>query len=154
MAGRGMGERFGAAVVRAARAWVGTPYRHGASAVGAGADCLGLIRGVWRAVYGREPEAAPPYGPDGDGWAEAAALRAALGRHADETPVETAVAGDVLLMRLGARGPAKHLAVLATDAGGAPTMIHAYSGVGVVESPLGETWARRIVAAFRLREAR
>ena len=37
-----------AAVVAAARRWLGTPYRHQASVRGEGADCLGLVRGVWR----------------------------------------------------------------------------------------------------------
>ena len=55
---------------RARRArWIGTPYRHQASLQGVGCDCLGLVRGVWRALVGDEPEQAPPYAPD---WAEAA----------------------------------------------------------------------------------
>ncbi|MFZ2468534.1 MAG: peptidase, partial [Parvibaculum sedimenti] len=45
-----------AAVVAAARAWIGTPYRHQASCKGAGADCLGLVRGLWREFHGAEPE--------------------------------------------------------------------------------------------------
>jgi NlpC/P60 family putative phage cell wall peptidase len=53
-------ERRAAALIEARR-WIGTPYRHGASARGAGADCLGLIRGVWRALYGAEPETPPAY---------------------------------------------------------------------------------------------
>ena len=36
--------------------WIGTPYRHQASLKGVGCDCLGLVRGVWRAVIGAEPE--------------------------------------------------------------------------------------------------
>ena len=51
-----------------ARDWIGTPYRHQASCAGAGADCLGLIRGVWRQLYGHEPAAVPAYTPD---WSEA-----------------------------------------------------------------------------------
>lgn len=35
-----------AAIVAEARRWLGTPYRHQASVIGAGADCLGLVRGV------------------------------------------------------------------------------------------------------------
>jgi NlpC/P60 family putative phage cell wall peptidase len=152
MADRGLDEDGGAAVVRAARTWIGTPYRHRASHVGAGADCLGLVRGVWRTIYGVEPEAVPYYGSDGDGAADEASLRAALARHAGEIPVAEAAPGDLLLIRLGARGPAKHLAILAEDGARAPSIIHAYSGVGVVESPLGETWRKRIAAAFRLPE--
>jgi hypothetical protein len=51
------------------RDWIGTPYQHQTSLKGVGCDCLGLVRGVWRAVIGAEPERAPPYAP---GWAEAA----------------------------------------------------------------------------------
>ena len=56
-------------IVAETRAWIGTPYRHQASLKGVGCDCLGLVRGVWRATIGDEPECAPPYAPD---WAEAA----------------------------------------------------------------------------------
>ena len=47
-------------IVAAARRWIGTPYRHQASLIHVGCDCLGLVRGVWREVIGDEPEAAPP----------------------------------------------------------------------------------------------
>ncbi len=68
-------------IVAEALSWVGTPYRHQASLKGVGCDCLGLIRGVWRDLYGAEPEAAPAYTPD---WAEAKGgetLAAAARRH-------------------------------------------------------------------------
>ena len=55
-------------IVAETRGWIGTPYRHQASLKGIGCDCLGLVRGVWRAVIGEEPERAPAYAPD---WAEA-----------------------------------------------------------------------------------
>jgi len=51
-------------VVEAARLWLGTPYRHRASTLGAGCDCLGLLRGVWRSLYGDEPAAVPAYRAD------------------------------------------------------------------------------------------
>ena len=54
-------------IVVAARGWLGTPYRHQASRKGAGCDCLGLVRGVWRELVGPEPARLPPYTPD---WAE------------------------------------------------------------------------------------
>ena len=50
-----------AAIVAAARGWIGTPYRHQASLKGVGCDCLGLVRGVWREVVGPEPEPLRPY---------------------------------------------------------------------------------------------
>ena len=68
-------------IVAEARAWIGTPYRHQASLAGVGADCLGLVRGVWRGLNGRDAEAPPPYSRD---WAEALGeetLIAAADRH-------------------------------------------------------------------------
>lgn len=135
---------FQAAVVAEARAWLGTPYVHQASCRGAGADCLGLVRGIWRAVVGPEPAALPPYTPD---WGEAggrevlaeAALRWLVPAAAGAAP------GDVLLFRMRPGAVAKHLGVQA----GPDTFVHAYSGRGVVESPLSGPWARRIAGRFR-----
>ena len=137
-----------AALLAEARSWIGTPYRHQASLKGAGCDCLGLIRGLWRARHGAEPETLPAYGPD---WAESRgdeALWLALGRHLRPAgPVPQP--GDVLLFRMRAGSVAKHLGVL-SDTGPSPHFIHAYCGHGVVESPLSRPWARRIVARFDL----
>ena len=48
------------AIVAEALAWLGTPYRHQGARKGVGCDCLGLVRGVWRAVYGDNPEEPGP----------------------------------------------------------------------------------------------
>jgi NlpC/P60 family putative phage cell wall peptidase len=126
--------------------WLGTPYRHQAGVKGAGADCLGLIRGVWREVVGREPEAPPPYTAD---WMETSGDEQ-LWRAADRllSPGVGDHPGEVLLFRMERRSPAKHLAILAGDGPNA-TIIHAYSGRSVIKSPFGESWRRRVVAAFR-----
>ncbi|MCB1342081.1 MAG: peptidase [Pseudooceanicola sp.] len=132
-------------IVALARGWIGTPYRHQASCAGAGCDCLGLVRGVWRDLYGAEPEIPPAYAPD---WNEARreeALWAAALRHL--RPVPGLVPGRVLLFRMRETSVAKHLGIL-TVAGAAPRFVHAYSRVGVVESPLSAPWARRVVAVF------
>ncbi|MCA0202833.1 MAG: NlpC/P60 family protein [Proteobacteria bacterium] len=137
-----------AALVVEVRRWIGTPYVHQASVLGAGCDCLGLVRGLWRSLHGTEPEAPPPYGPD---WAEAGgdeALWQGLARHLRPAPGAPAP-GDVLLFRMRARSVAKHLGVL-TEAGPNARFIHAYCGHGVVESPLSQPWARRIVARFEM----
>ncbi|TDL79561.1 peptidase [Palleronia sediminis] len=135
-----------AAVVQAARGWIGTPYVHQASCRGAGCDCLGLIRGIWRELAGPEPVAVPPYSPD---WSEPqgeerlwSAARAVLRPASGPVPR----AGDILLFRMRAGAVAKHLGI-ATDGGS--RFVHAYSGHGVVESPLSEPWLRRIVARFQ-----
>lgn len=134
-------------VVSAARGWIGTPYLHQASVRGGGTDCLGLIRGVWREVRGTEPEAVPAYSRD---WAEASGqevLWSAARRHLMAKPVDQAAPGDVILFRMRDRGVAKHMGIQGEIGGGA-TVIHAYSGHAVVESPLSAPWARRIVARF------
>lgn len=134
----------GAEAAALAREWLGTPFCHRASLRGAGADCLGLLRGVWRGLYGCEAEAVPPYGQD---WAESgagAALRDALLRHLRPKPVAEAAVGDVLLFRLLRRGPAKHVGIQT----GPAQFVHAHAGHGVIEVPLNEPWRRRIVARF------
>lgn len=139
----------GAELVRRARAWIGTPYRHQASCRGAGTDCLGLILGLWREQFGQEPEAVPAYTAD---WAEPAAredLLAAAGRHLSVLSTEDARPGDVLVLRMHPMAIAKHMGVLAAAPEGHRTLIHAYSGHGVVESPLTPVWQRRIAGAFR-----
>lgn len=133
-------------VVAAARGWIGTPYVHQASVRGAGTDCLGLLRGVWREVLGAEPEAVPPYTRD---WSEPSGeevLWAAARRHLRPGRGEP---GDVLLFRMRAGSVAKHVGIAARVGPGA-SFVHAYSGHSVVESPLSAPWARRVVARFAL----
>ncbi|MEL6205876.1 MAG: NlpC/P60 family protein [Pseudomonadota bacterium] len=136
------------AIVSVARNWIGTPYRHQASRAGAGADCLGLVRGIWREVYGREPVTVPAYTPD---WTEPSgdeALWRAARRHLRQCDSgEEPRPGDLLLFRMREGRVAKHLGILSCI-GDRPAFIHAMSGHGVIESPLSTPWARRVVARF------
>lgn len=139
----------GARIVEIAHGWIGTPYRHQESCKGAGTDCLGLVRGVWREYLGPEPERPPAYTSD---WAEvpgggalAETLADAARRHLIEIAPDEAQPGDVLLFRMRAQGPAKHAAILSDGA----RMIHAYSGRAVVETALTSSWRARIAFAFR-----
>jgi NlpC/P60 family putative phage cell wall peptidase len=136
-----------AAIVAEARSWIGTPYRHQASLKGVGCDCLGLVRGVWRAVIGAEPEAAPPYSPD---WAEALGeetLAAAAARHLAPVALGEIEPGDVLLFRWRAHLPAKHAAILVEP----DRMVHAHDSAAVAEVYLASWWRRRLAFAFRFR---
>lgn len=134
-------------IVAIARSWIGTPYRHQASRQYAGTDCLGLLRGVWRALYGSEPEVVPPYTQD---WAEPQGdevlMRAAL-RYLVPCEPRGLEAGRVLLFRMKRGGIAKHIGICG-KAGAEPTFIHAYSGHSVTESPLSAPWQRKIAAQF------
>ncbi|GLQ10269.1 peptidase [Devosia yakushimensis] len=131
------------AVVSAARDWLGTPYRHQAATLGAGCDCLGLLRGVWRTLYGAEPVAVPPYRADMRDPAHAGALGAAA--ELLLVPAEGALAaGQVVLFRLSGMAEAKHCGILL----GPQRFIHAQERLGVVEANLTEAWARRVSGRF------
>lgn len=138
-----------ARLVAESRGWIGTPYLHRASCKGEGADCLGLIRGVWRAVVGAEPEGLPAYAPD---WAEAQrteTLAQAAGRHMRAVPLEAIRPGDVLLFRWRAHLPAKHTAILVAGGdGGEARMVHAHDGAAVAEVYLAPWWRRHLAYAF------
>ncbi|CAL8981435.1 hypothetical protein RHODGE_RHODGE_04387 [Rhodoplanes serenus] len=133
-----------ATIVAEARSWIGTPYRHQASVKGVGCDCLGLVRGIWRALHGDEPEPLPAYTPD---WAEATGrdtLLAAAGRHLITIAPDTARPGDVLLFRWRAGLPSKHAAIVTAP----DLMVHAHDGARVAEVVIAPWWRRRIAGAF------
>lgn len=127
-------------IVAATRAWLGTPYRHQAATLGAGCDCLGLLRGVWRTLYGDEPVVVPAYRADWRDTLHREQLRAVAARLL--RPAEHAAAGQVLLFRLG-RVP-RHCGVSV----GADRFIHAQEGLGVIEANLTEGWAKRITGRY------
>ncbi len=132
-------------IIAETHSWIGTPYRHQASLKGVGCDCLGLIRGVWRSVYGDEPEQIPGYSPD---WAEAGGqetLASAARRHLDEIDPLAVQPADILLFRWRALMPAKHAAILiASD-----RFVHAHDGAAVATAALSPWWRRRLAYAFR-----
>jgi NlpC/P60 family putative phage cell wall peptidase len=137
----------GALVVAAARSWIGTPYVHQASVRGCGADCLGLVRGVWREILHREPEAVPAYTMD---WSEPQGdeqLLHACRRIMQAKSLDDDALGDVLLFRMRDGSVAKHLG-LQSRIGANARFVHAYSGHGVIETSLTAPWYRRIVGRF------
>ncbi|WP_406649840.1 NlpC/P60 family protein [Aliisedimentitalea scapharcae] len=134
-------------IAQVARSWIGTPYRHQAATRGAGSDCLGLVRGVWREVVGQEPTAVPAYSMD---WSEPQGderLWRAARRYLKTKPLQHEAVGDVILFRMRSSAVAKHLGIVVEVAQHA-RFVHAYAGHGVVESPLSGPWRRRIVGRF------
>ena len=130
-------------VVYEAKKWLGTPYRHQGSKLGVGADCLGLVRGIWRELYGKEPEAPGPYAMD---WAEKGGedrLHDAALKHFTVSEAKP-VFGQLVLFRWNAEALAKHAGIMLSDT----SFIHAYSGIGVVESPLVPAWRKKIAGVF------
>lgn len=131
-------------VLAIAEKWLGTPYRHGASRLQVGCDCLGLIRGIWRELYGTEPEDAGIYSRD---WAELSRdepLIDAARRHMQLKPQSEMQAGDLLIFRWRDGVAAKHLGIVAEN----NRFIHAYEGHSVTLSALVPQWRQRIAAVF------
>lgn len=109
------------AIVREARAWIGTPFVWGQSQKGIGCDCKGLIQGVAREL----------------GLPEADTFYATFSQYRPDKPVpvsllkegmaavfdaaESPKPGDVLLLKVN--GKAQHLAIYCGE-----TAIHAQGG--------------------------
>ncbi len=142
-------------IVEVARGWIGTPYRHQGSLKDVATDCLGLIRGVWREIYGTEPEPITPYTAN---WAEESQtenLRDAARRHmielgADQVMtgdklLDLAQPGDLILLRVRDRGVAKHAAIISRPG----FIIHAYDRHAVMETAIPQAWRRRVAYAFQ-----
>jgi NlpC/P60 family putative phage cell wall peptidase len=134
-------------IVTAARAWLGTPYRHQAATLGAGCDCLGLIRGVWRTLYGSEPLTVPPYRADWRDTAHALTLLDAAETLLLRTsgPPEP---GQVLLFQLRRALAPKHCGIMVAP----DRFVHAQEQLGVVEANLTDGWRRRVAGLFEFPE--
>lgn len=131
-------------VVAIARRWRGTPYHDQASRRGAGCDCLGLIRGVWRELLGPERLTVPAYPRD---WGEAGreeVLAEAAKRVLIRIGVDQAGPGAVVLFRMRSGAIVKHCGILTAP----ERFIHAYERFGVIEEVLTTAWRRRIAFAF------
>ena len=130
-------------IIAAARAAIGTPFRHQGRTAGSGLDCVGLgahvlttlgIPYVDQEGYGRRPS---------EGRLEAAL---AGQPRLVKVPRSDLRAGDFLLMRFF-KAP-QHLAIFTGD-----TVIHAWETAGkVCEHRLDDAWKKRIVAVYRIVE--
>jgi len=149
MTGAGCGDApWRSRIVAAARSWLGTPYHHQASLRDVGCDCLGLVRGVWRDLYGDEPEETPPYAQH---WAQHAAsetLALAAARHLLTCEPAAARTGDVLLFRWRGHLPAAHCAILVEP----QRILHAHDGAAVSEVAFTGWWRRHCSHAFSFPE--
>lgn len=142
------GAQTRARVVCIVRGWIGTPYHHQASLKGTGTDCLGLVRGVWRELYGHDAETPPAYTPD---WAETGGREAmieAATRHMIPIAAGDVQEGDVVIFRLKSGMVAKHAGVMTSAA----SFVHAIEGAPVADVALSPWWRRRIAATFRFPE--
>jgi NlpC/P60 family putative phage cell wall peptidase len=102
---------------------------------------------VWRELLGPEPETPPAYTRD---WSEPQGeerLLAAGRSYLIPRSLDRPEPGDVLVFRMRENAVAKHIGIQART-GPEASFIHAYTGHGVIESPLSQAWSRRIAARF------
>lgn len=132
--------------MREAREWIGTPYVHQASVKGQGADCLGLVRGVWRKLHGCEPQKIPSYSPDWGEYGAREPLLEAARLWCQELSANEARAGDLIMFRWQGMSVTKHAGILS----GKGEFIHAYEKSGVVETTLGRHWRNHASGYFRI----
>ncbi len=132
-------------IIAEARSWVGTPYHHQASLKGVAVDCVGLVRGIFRKLYGFEPPERLDYSSDwGDSNGSEDVVNAAF-KYLEPVALEDMQPGDVVAVRWKKGRVAKHVMVL-TDNNMA---VHAYNRSPTTEIHLSDWWRRRIVYAFR-----
>jgi NlpC/P60 family putative phage cell wall peptidase len=133
-----------------ARSWIGTPYHHQAALEGVGCGCLGLVYGVWRGVYGGDPEHRAAFSRDCAETLREETLADAAGRHMISLALDSFEPGDHLLFAINDNAPAKHCAILVA----ADRMIHAIESHPVAEISLVPWWHNRLRFVFRFSEIR
>ncbi len=128
-------------VIAAARACIGTPFRHQGRLPGVGLDCagLGIVAAKAAGIDIKDFSGYPRTPFDG-----------MLKKMFDEQQFLRQVfinefePGDVLLMRISVAP--QHVAIYV----GNGYMIHSYSSLGkVVEQRIDDCWKKRIIAAYR-----
>lgn len=131
-------------LVRAARAYLGVPWRH-LGRTRAGVDCIGLVILAAADVGLSLPDPAP-YEREPQG----ARLLDGISAHARR--VASVKPGDILVFRMGVYGG--HVGIATTHrAYGVAGVLHAYAPRRhVVEQPMDGEMKRALVAVFRLAE--
>ncbi|MEP1612660.1 MAG: hypothetical protein ABJL72_12160 [Roseobacter sp.] len=123
-----------------ANAWVGTPFSRRAALRGAGADCIGLVRGIYRELTGQNIE---PPAWNGD-WYDGPTnpIFDGLYSHAQPVALDGVKPGHIITYRVGHKRAA-HVAILTAEGA-----IHAWEVGGVKETlPL---FGREITSAWGL----
>lgn len=131
-------------VLRQARGWLGTPWRHQGRLRGEGVDCVGVVVGVAHALglstYDLSNYRRLPVGDE---------LMRLCDTHMQRLPLADMQPADVLLMRINRVEP-QHLGIVGDHPHGL-SLIHASVGYRkCVEHRLDDPWRARIVAAYRL----
>ena len=130
-------------ILLAAKKWIGTPYRHQASKMGVGCDCLGLVRGVWGNIYDLNAPAIPPYAQFGKDPIGALQLLDAAKFYLE--PVQkNPLPGLVILFQLHQKLPPRHCGIVSLN----NRFIHAKERQGVIQTDLCSGWHKRIHSIY------
>lgn len=128
-------------IVKKAREYIGTRFRHQGRKKGGSVDCVGLLACVAQELgisdYDRKVYSSQP---------TEGLLVSELKNICEEIPIEEAGPGDVLVFWISRKTKRTQHAGIMTDKG----MIHAYQKVRkVVEHGLDDKWKSRLCTAFR-----
>lgn len=132
-------------ILLAARAAVGTPFKHQGRLVGKGLDCAGLLVHVARTL-GIEPIQRDGYARmPSNGQLEATLEENVAAGILLKVSPRDLLPGDMVLMKFEGEGAARHLGIV-----GDGTLIHSWAVVRrVCEHTIDDAWRRRIIAGFR-----
>lgn len=133
-------------VLREARSWIGTPFKHQARVKGVGVDCVGLAIGVSRAL-GLVHPGFDVHGysaiPDGTSFMQSIALNMTW------IPTDQAQPGDAVVVAFS-KDP-QHIGILGDYRGGRLSIIHAAGSIGrVVETRLLFSPVMKLVGMYKL----
>jgi cell wall-associated NlpC family hydrolase len=149
-------------VIRAARAYIGTPFRHQGRLKGVAVDCAGVVMCVAEELGIRDKHGEPilrntciNYPPNWIGNEAHEECKKRLITRIEPFHVSRfgeIVPGDVVTMTFSAReGNTTHAAIV-TLQNGRIAVVHAYNGMGtesrVIENPIDGKWMRRIRGVF------
>lgn len=144
-------------IVTQARSWLGTPYHHQGRVKHVGADCIGLLVGVFGELnlFSKKlsnentplllkdfDDTSYSFQPNGD------KLAKTIEQHLYLKDIKNLEAGDVVLMQW-LKDP-QHVAII-SNYGDSLGLIHIYRGSGkCVEHSLDESWFSKIVHAYEV----
>jgi NlpC/P60 family putative phage cell wall peptidase len=134
-----------AAVIAAAREWIGTPHHHQASVKGVGADCVGFLKGVALETGLVTPELASTWPTDYSMQPSGGQLRRLCSGVLCLVPFDSRAPADIVLLRFALEP--QHLAML-TQVSPVDYVIHC-AEKGVVAHRLDSVWRARIVRVYR-----
>jgi len=126
-------------IIAAARAHIGTPFRHQGRVPGLGLDCAGLLIAVAR-EFDLEYRDVSGYSRRPDG-----TLLSVMEAQGSLIKIKEPEPGCVLVMRFS--NEPQHVAICTGQ-----TLIHSHAAVGkVTEHRFADVWRARVVAAFRFK---